>query len=95
MFAMDVSEVAHKLGVLRRHCEAVGRPFAEIEKSVLGPPVMPAGQTGMYGMSPERGVEFIGQLRDLGIDQYISFTSVDSGVIVDVFAEEVMPRFVG
>ena len=26
--------VAHKLAVLARHCEAVGRPYGEIEKTV-------------------------------------------------------------
>jgi hypothetical protein len=26
--------VAHKLGVLARHCEAAGRPYAEIEKTL-------------------------------------------------------------
>lgn len=93
MFAMDASEVAAKLAVLRQHCETIGRPFDEIEKSVLGPPVMPPGQTGPYGFTPAQGVEFIGQLRDLGIEHYIAFTSVDAAVIVDVLASEVMPHF--
>jgi F420-dependent oxidoreductase-like protein len=95
MFSMDAAEVERKLDVLRQHCEAIGRPFEDIEKSVLGPPVMPAGQTGAYGMTPIQGVEFIGQLRELGIDHYIAFTSVDSAAIVDVFATEVMPHFRG
>jgi len=30
-------DVAHKLDVLRGHCEAVGRDYAEIEKTVMGP----------------------------------------------------------
>ncbi len=30
-------EVAHKLDVLRGHCDAVGRDYAEIEKTVMGP----------------------------------------------------------
>lgn len=93
MFAMDASDVGPKLEVLRRHCEALGRPYADIEKSVLGPPFLPEGQTGPYGMTPAQGIEFVGQLRDLGIEHYIAFTSVDAGVIVDILASEVMPHF--
>jgi F420-dependent oxidoreductase-like protein len=93
MFAMDASEVAHKLAVLRRHCEALGRPYESIEKSVLGPPIMPVGQTGEWGMNPAQGIDFIGRLHELGINHFIAFTSVDAPEIVDVFAQEVMPHF--
>ncbi len=93
MFAMDVEEVRPKLDVLRRHCEALGRPYDEIEKSVLGPPIMPAGQTGPWGFTPAQGVEFIGRLQELGIQHYIAFTPVDGAAIVDVFATEVIPHF--
>ena len=95
MFAMDLSEVSHKLAVLRRHCESLGRPFEEIETSVLGPPIMPPGQTGPWGMTPAQGIDFISRLQELGIQHYIAFTSVDAVAIVDVFADEVMPRFRG
>lgn len=30
-------ELEHKLGVLRRHCDQVGRDYDEIEKTVIGP----------------------------------------------------------
>ena len=93
MFAMDASEVGHKLAVLRGHCEALGRPFDEIETSVLGPPIMPPGKTGQWGMTPAQGIDFISQLQEMGIQHYIAFTSVDAAAIVDVFASEVMPRF--
>jgi alkanesulfonate monooxygenase SsuD/methylene tetrahydromethanopterin reductase-like flavin-dependent oxidoreductase (luciferase family) len=93
MFAMDAAEVAPKLEVLRRHCEAVGRPFDQIEKSVLGPPVLPVGQSVPYSMTPAQGIEFIGRLRDLGIDHYIAFTSIETPAVVDALAGDVMPHF--
>jgi F420-dependent oxidoreductase-like protein len=34
LVALDTAAVAHKLDVLRRHCDAVGRDFAEIEVTV-------------------------------------------------------------
>jgi alkanesulfonate monooxygenase len=33
----DAPELEHKLDVLRGHCEAVGRPYDEIEKTVMMP----------------------------------------------------------
>ncbi|MFC9999095.1 LLM class F420-dependent oxidoreductase [Nocardia sp. NPDC127526] len=35
LFASDPAEVEHKLGVLRRHCDDVGRDYEEIRKTVL------------------------------------------------------------
>ncbi|OLT39979.1 LLM class F420-dependent oxidoreductase [Saccharomonospora sp. CUA-673] len=35
LFASSPDDVAHKLGVLRRHCEDVGRDYDEIRKTVL------------------------------------------------------------
>jgi F420-dependent oxidoreductase-like protein len=93
MFAMDASEVGPKLDVLRRHCETLGRSYDEIEKSILGPPILPEGQTGEYGMTPAQGIDFVGRLRDLGIDHYIAFTSVETPAVIDLLASEVMPHF--
>lgn len=57
-------ELGHKLGVLRGHCEAVGRPISEIDVSVgVGGP----GRLGRAPAAPE--VE--GQpLRDLGVSLF-------------------------
>jgi F420-dependent oxidoreductase-like protein len=35
LFAVSTDEVAHKLEVLRRHCDDVGRDFDEIDKTIL------------------------------------------------------------
>jgi F420-dependent oxidoreductase-like protein len=35
LFAVSTDEVAHKLDVLRRHCDDVGRDFDEIDKTIL------------------------------------------------------------
>lgn len=93
MFSMNPDEVAPKLDILHRHCEEVGRDFAAIEKSVLGPPIMPPGRTGTWGMTPEQGIAFLGRLQAMGIDHYIAFTSVDNAEIVDILSREIAPRF--
>jgi len=41
---MDAETMTHKLDVLRAHCDAIGRPFGEIELTVLGT-VMPSQDT--------------------------------------------------
>jgi F420-dependent oxidoreductase-like protein len=35
LFATSADDIAHKLDVLRRHCDTVGRDYATIEKTVL------------------------------------------------------------
>ncbi len=36
LFATSVDEVAHKLDVLRRHCDDVGRDYDEVGKTIVG-----------------------------------------------------------
>src|SRR4051794_7131535 len=71
----DGPELAHKLQVLREHCERAGRDQAEIEKTVLSflPP----------GASADQAVEAAGRLAAAGIDHVI-FTSGDALETVEV-----------
>jgi F420-dependent oxidoreductase-like protein len=62
--------VQHKLDVLRRHCEAEGRPYEEIEKTSLSQIVITRdGREG--SMSPQQALDYFGQLAELGFDQAI------------------------
>jgi F420-dependent oxidoreductase-like protein len=54
----DPDEVAHKLDVLRRHCEAVGRPYDEIVKSVAA----------FLPEDPAAAVPELERIAELGID---------------------------
>jgi F420-dependent oxidoreductase-like protein len=61
------SDLRHKLDVLRAHCEAEGRDFGQIEKTV---------SSGFaFGDDPGKGVtalaDHLGELADLGIDHAI------------------------
>lgn len=55
---VDTPRLAHKLDVLRRHCDAVGRDYDDIEKTVL----IPKADVGARG---ERVGELLGTLRRL------------------------------
>jgi len=73
LFAMPGEEglaaLSHKLDVLRAHCEAEGRPFEAIEKTVIGP--APLRAEHQMAMAPDAVAGFVQQLEGLGIDHYI------------------------
>lgn len=62
LFATAPKDVAHKLDVLRRHCDDVGRNYDEIRKTITGSNPRP---------TPATRDEFVGQMAEyakLGID---------------------------
>ncbi len=84
-------ELNHKLDVLRGHCEQVGRPYSEIEKTTLY--TLRLSRDGSGGtMTPSAAVEYFGKLADLGIDQAIvNMPNVDDPEVFDILATEVIP----
>jgi F420-dependent oxidoreductase-like protein len=58
----DLAPIEHKLAVLRRHCDEVGRDYDEIAKTVAG--FLPEG-------GPAPVAEHFARLADLGIDLVI------------------------
>jgi F420-dependent oxidoreductase-like protein len=83
-----IALLAHKLDVLRGHCEVEGRPFESIEKTVIGPTAL--REPHPMAIEPEALPDFLAQLEDMGINHYIC------GVIdresLDILLEEVLPR---
>ena len=84
-----LATLSHKLDVLRVHCEAEGRPFDAIEKTVIGP--APMRETHPMAMLPDAVSALLEQLEELGIDHYI-VPIVDRGSL-DVLLNEVLGRF--
>jgi F420-dependent oxidoreductase-like protein len=67
--------LVHKLSVLRRHCDAIGRPYDEIERTTLVS--LRVSQDGADGTeTPDRIVERFGELGDAGA-QHILFSVRD------------------
>lgn len=65
--------VAGKLAVLRRHCDEVGRDFAEIRKTVLTRITLSraggdVGPSGERTVTVDEAVEALGRLADVGVD---------------------------
>ncbi|MFT4038477.1 MAG: LLM class F420-dependent oxidoreductase [Thermomicrobiales bacterium] len=73
LFAMPtdegMTELRHKLDVLREHCEREGRDYAAIEKTVMGP--MPGDDAHQMVIPVAAFQEFVEQLSGLDIDTYI------------------------
>lgn len=65
LFATTPEEVAHKLDVLRRHCDDVGRDYGQIRKTILA---------NMRRPQPETRDDFVREMADyakLGIDAVV------------------------
>jgi F420-dependent oxidoreductase-like protein len=89
LFAMmGLPEVQRKLDVLKRHCDDVGRPYDEIEKTSLG---LTQKEPGVV-----KPGEIVGLCRDLaatGIEHAIfSLPSLDETATVEIFGREVIPE---
>ena len=69
----SISEVAHKLEVLRSHCAAVGRDFDSIEKTVHVPVFVHENQQVVNGVA-----EFLAELLGLSARKVLAETPVGS-----------------
>jgi F420-dependent oxidoreductase-like protein len=86
LFSSNLEALAHKLEVLRGHCQAEGRPYAEIEKTSLG------GQPAITRETAGPLVELLGRLAELGVDQHLfNLPNVADPAAFDAIAEIVVP----
>ncbi len=77
----------HKLDVLQRHCEAVGRPYAAIERTTLGTVAL-----GVNGTTARDVIQQCRELADLGIQHAIfNMPNVHTITPLEVFGREIIP----
>ena len=83
----DPGESRHKLDVLRGHCEAVGRPYEEIEKTALiEVDLRPGRQTAADVLAVIEGQ------RDEGMDQVIvNMPNAETITPLEIFGREIIP----
>ncbi|MGH8903413.1 MAG: LLM class F420-dependent oxidoreductase [Egibacteraceae bacterium] len=89
----DPEDLVHKFEVLRAHCDAVGRPFDEIERTTLQPANLFRAGWGRSQQSPEQVVERAGQLAEAGA-QHIIFgvQDVHEPAALELVAEQILPH---
>jgi len=83
--------LAHKLAVLREHCQALGRPYEAIEKTTLD--VLSVTSDGRDGsFTPEAAIAYFRGLAKLGIDIAIfSMPNANEIEPFDLLATKVIP----
>jgi F420-dependent oxidoreductase-like protein len=80
-------DVAHKLDVLRAHCDAVGRDYDEIEKTVIGPL-----DPGADGENVDELIASMKTMADLGVSHWHgSVPDAASITRLKLLANRVMP----
>jgi len=88
LFAFAGSDVIrHKLDVLRRHCEDVGRPYKEIERTALG-----TVNLAPDGMTAEGVIGLCRELNEAGIQHAIfNMPNVHEIKPLETFGENIIP----
>ena len=89
---MGKQVLQHKLDILREHCQAVGRPYEQIEKTTLDS-IKLTRDGRDRSITPAAAVEFFAELASMGIDQAIfSLQNVSDPEAFDLLATEVIPQ---
>ena len=84
---LEVSDLSHKLDVLRKHCDEVGRPYEEIEITALDTVHLAPGQ-----MTSADVIDHCRELADLGFQQLIfNMPNVQDITPLEVFGREIIP----
>jgi F420-dependent oxidoreductase-like protein len=83
----DAPDIAHKLAVLREHCEAEGRDYDEIEKTAYY-----IFDVGANGENVEATVQRLRELADLGVQTAIGMVKdVHTITPLEIISREVIP----
>lgn len=83
LFPDSPEGLAHKLDVLRRHCEAEGRDYADIAKTILYPAEVTDADPFLAGLAP---------YAELGADTVYVAVSGDPVAFAERFVGSVAPR---
>jgi F420-dependent oxidoreductase-like protein len=91
LLRVSKDEMKHKLEVLREHCQTVGRPYADIEKTTLGTIRLTRDGRG-DSLTPAAAIASFRELAAMGIDQAIvNMPDVTDPEPFDLLATEVIP----
>jgi alkanesulfonate monooxygenase len=87
-------QLVRKYAILAEHCAAVGRDFAEIERSNLqGVALTDRGAAGGRRESPDQLVERFGRLAEAGVQHVIVSTAdADDVAGLEAFGRDVIPQ---
>ena len=88
---IGMQELRRKLDVLARHCEALGRPLDEIERTTLG-----TVHLARSGTTPKAVIETCRELAAMGVQQAIfNLPNLSEVEPLEVFGREIIPEVAG
>jgi alkanesulfonate monooxygenase SsuD/methylene tetrahydromethanopterin reductase-like flavin-dependent oxidoreductase (luciferase family) len=89
LYAFEGADVLRsKLAVLRRHCDAIGRPFDEIERTAIASIDLRTGGTALRA-----AIEFCRSVSDAGIEHLVVSTPGDYEIApIELIGKEIIPR---
>jgi F420-dependent oxidoreductase-like protein len=95
VFGTDPDQLRHKYGVLRRHCETVGRDYESIEKTLLTQvAITPDGASRT--LTPSQLVERLGRTTEVGAQHAIfSVRDVFDRSKLELIGRDVIPQLRG
>ncbi|GAC1382617.1 MAG: LLM class F420-dependent oxidoreductase [Ktedonobacteraceae bacterium] len=89
---MGKDVLQHKLDILREHCQTLGRPYEQIEKTTLDS-ISLSRDGSNNSMTPAAAIEYFGGLAAQGIDQAIfSIRNVTDPAVFEMLATDVVPQ---
>src|SRR5204862_4339689 len=88
---MGRDDAQHKLGVLREHCQSIGRPYTDIEKTIIKR-IHLTRDGREQSWTPAAAIAYFRELAAMGIDQAIvSLPNVAEMEPFDLFATQIIP----
>jgi F420-dependent oxidoreductase-like protein len=95
IFGTDPDQLRHKYGVLRRHCESVGRDYEGIEKTLLTH-VAITSDGARRTLTPDQLVDRLGRTTEAGAQHAIfSVRDVHELTALELIGREVIPQLRG
>jgi hypothetical protein len=89
--SLSLSEAQHKLSVLREHCQSMGRPYADIEKTIIRR-IHLTSDGREESWTPAATIAYLRQLAAMGIDQaMVSLPNVADPEPFELLATEIIP----
>ncbi|MBW2420150.1 MAG: LLM class F420-dependent oxidoreductase [Deltaproteobacteria bacterium] len=86
--AIGLDLLAHKIDVLKRHCDDVARPYDEIEKTCLSTVHLASGE-----QTPSQVIAHFRKLADMGFQQVIvNMPNVQDVNPIEILGAEVVPE---
>ncbi|MFX0114547.1 MAG: TIGR03560 family F420-dependent LLM class oxidoreductase [Candidatus Hodarchaeota archaeon] len=89
-YESGLARLKRKLAILKQHCNAVGRPYGDIEKTVVT-----YTKLASDGQNPTEVIELCRHLADLGF-QHVIFNIVNDYEVepIEIMGEEIIPSII-